>query len=35
MGEPLGSVWVEILIAAGITLAMIPLLLILKKRILV
>lgn len=34
MGEPLDSVWFEILIAIGITLAMIPLLLILKKRIL-
>ncbi len=35
LGEPLDSVWFEILIAVGITLAMIPLLLILKKRVLV
>jgi len=35
MGEPLDSVWFETLIAIAITLALIPLLLILKKRILV
>jgi ABC-2 type transport system permease protein len=34
MGEPLSLVWFEMLVAVGITLALIPLLLILKKRIL-
>ena len=34
MGEPLGSVWFEMLIAVAITLALIPFLLLLKKRML-
>lgn len=34
MGEPLSSVWFEVIIAMAITLALIPLLLLLKKRIL-
>ncbi len=35
MGEPLSSVWLEMLIAVAITLALVPFLLLLKKRILV
>ncbi len=34
MGEPLDTVWLEILIAVAITMALIPLLFLLKKRIL-
>ncbi|MFO7952458.1 MAG: ABC transporter permease [Bacillota bacterium] len=35
MGEPLSQVWFEMLIATAITLAMVPLALLIKKRILV
>jgi len=34
MGEPLSSVWFETLIAVAITLAMVPLVLLMKKRML-
>ncbi len=34
MGEPLSTVWLEMLIAVAITLALVPLLLLLKKRLL-
>ena len=35
MGEPLSTVWFEMLVAVAITLALVPLVLLLKKRILV